>query len=143
MNNSTSDHRTNPAERLPVESLSVSEEIIEIDGVLNFYIDTDFDVEAVFGTHVEASEGSDWMNLYANVEIATGQICDALVVSLRHDEKQEEELRYPLSDLEKEVLQEKLEQYCLKDTGLSLTDYCAQLRQEAETAPSYLVGPQM
>ena len=143
MRNSTSDHRTNPAERLPVESLSVSEEIIEIDGVLNFYIDTDFDVDAVFGTHVEASEGSDWMNLYANVAIATGQICDALMVSLRHDEKQNEEWSYPLSDLEKEVLQEKLEQYCLKDTGQSLTDYCAQLRQEAEMESHCHMEPQM
>ena len=42
------------------------DEIIEHDEKLNFYVQAEFDVDAVFGTHVLTDENDDWLNIYAN-----------------------------------------------------------------------------
>ena len=62
-----------PAGRLAACVISFSEEIMELDdGKLNFYINTDFDVDSVFGTNVCTTENDDWLNVYANYDMATG-----------------------------------------------------------------------
>ena len=41
----------------------MAEEISEVDGLLNFYLETSFDVDAVFGTQVCTAENGDWLNV--------------------------------------------------------------------------------
>lgn len=44
----------------------------------------------------------------------------------------EEYFSYPLNAAEQEVLLRKMEEYCQKQTGMSLCDYSRQLREEQE-----------
>ena len=52
-----------------------------MDGLLNFYLETSFDVDAVFGTQVCTAENGDWLNVYANYDMASGQVCDKLEIA--------------------------------------------------------------
>lgn len=77
------DGRQHPsAGHLSDREIFFAEEISEIDGLLNFYMETNFDVDAVFGVHVRTAENDDTLNVYANYDMAAGQVCDALEVDL-------------------------------------------------------------
>ena len=129
------------AGHLSTEDISLAEEIVEMDGQrLNFYLEANFNVDAVFGTHVCTADNDDWLNVYANYDIANGQVCNELEISLHHDDGSEEELSYSLSPTEKELLLRKMDAYCQQQTGLSLKDYGAQLMAEEMAPPA---GPVM
>lgn len=53
------------AGHLSAREVRMAEEISEVDGLLNFYLETSFDVDAVFGTQVCTAENGDWLNVYA------------------------------------------------------------------------------
>ena len=53
------------AGHLSAQNFSFGEEIIELDGKLNFYLQADFDVDAAFGTFVCTDQNDDWLNIYA------------------------------------------------------------------------------
>ena len=114
--------------------ITVSGEIIEMDDhMLNFYLETWFNVDEVFGTHVCTEENDDYVNVYANFDMKRGVIGDALAITLWHDDGCEE-YDYPLSDEEKALLLPKMEEYCIKNTGMGLAEYSAQqLAEEQET----------
>jgi len=113
------------AGHLSSRNFSFSDEIIGDDGKLNFYIDTSFDVDAAFGTHVCTDENDDYINLYANYDMEAQQVCDELTIILWKNDGQAE-LSYTLNVAEKEVLLRKMDEYCLRQTGMSLVDYSAQ-----------------
>ena len=58
------------AGHLSAESIVFSDEISEINGLLNFYMTADFDVDKMFGTHVCTEENDDILNVYANYDCA-------------------------------------------------------------------------
>ncbi len=129
------------AGHLSTEELSPAEEICEMDGHrLNFYLETGFDVGKVFGTR--AVKRAEQMNLYANYDMGSGQVCDELELVLIHANGKEEALAYPLNAVEKAVLLRKMEVYCEQQTGLSLKDYSAQRLAESEGAEQNY-GPKM
>ena len=129
------------AGHLSAEDMSLAEEICEMDGhLLNFYLETNSNVDAALGTHVCTADNDDWLNVYANYDIANGQVCNELEISLHHDDGSEEELSYSLSPTEKELLLRKMDAYCQQQTGLSLKDYGAQLMAEEMAPPA---GPVM
>ena len=67
------------AGHLSARNFSFSDEIMmEEDGMLNFYVDADFDVDAAFGTFVLTDKNDDWLNIYANYDIAEDRPCDTL-----------------------------------------------------------------
>ena len=67
------------AGHLSAQNFSFSDEIMmEEDGKLNFYVDADFDVDAAFGTFVLTDKNDDWLNIYANYDIAEDRPCDTL-----------------------------------------------------------------
>ena len=70
------------AGHLTAQNFSFSDEIIMEDGKLNFYIQADFDVDAAFGTFVCTDENDDWLNIYANYDIAQDKPCDTLELNL-------------------------------------------------------------
>ena len=49
---------------LSARDISFAEEITEIDSLLNFYMETYFDVDKVFGTHICTCENDDTLNVY-------------------------------------------------------------------------------
>ena len=129
------------AGHLSAENISLAEEICEMDGQkLNFYLEVCFDVDAVFGTHVCTAENDDTLNVYADYDMATGQVRDMLEVDLHRADGREEPVEYRLNAVEKAVLLRKMDAYCQQQTGQSLKDYSAQLMAEDMAPPA---GPVM
>lgn len=122
--------------RLRPDDIQFDEEITEVDGVLNFYLACWFEVDEVFGTHVATAENGDWLNVYANYSLAERKVCDILDLVLHREDGSDEELSYRLDNAEKADLREKMDAYCLKETGLSLDAYCdSLLEQECGETP--------
>ena len=119
-----------PEHWLDVSKISFGDEIMEWEDKLNFYVEIDFDPDYAFGTHVCTEENDDWVNVYANYDIAKGRVCGALEVNLCRGDGTEKTMLYHLSPAEKKVLARKMEAFCLEQTGLSLKDYCAQIQSE-------------
>lgn len=120
------------AGHLSARNFSFGDEIIESDGKLNFYVQTEFDVDAAFGTFVLTDENDDWLNVYANYDIAQSKPCDTLELTLCKGDGSEESWSYQLNAAEREVLLRKMEEYCQQQTGMSLRDYAQQFRDEPE-----------
>ena len=123
------------AGHLSARNFSFGDEIIESDGKLNFYVQTEFDVDAAFGTFVLTDKNDDWLNIYANYDIAEDRPCDTLELCLCKGDGAEESWSYPLNAAEQDVLLRKMEEFCQQQTGMSLREYAQQLHEEqAQTA---------
>ena len=124
------------AGHLSARNFSFSDEIMmEEDGKLNFYVDADFDVDAAFGTFVLTDKNDDWLNIYANYDIAEDRPCDTLELCLCKGDGAEESWSYPLNAAEQDVLLRKMEEFCQQQTGMSLRVYAQQFREEQMQAP--------
>ena len=123
------------AGHLSARNFSFGDEIIESDGKLNFYVQTEFDVDTAFGTFVCTDKNDDWLNIYANYDIAEDRPCDTLELTLCKGDGSEESWSYPLNAAEQEVLMRKMEEFCQLQTGMSLRDYAQQFREEQKQAP--------
>lgn len=113
-----------------------SDEIMQMDNKLNFYMDASFNVDRVFGTHVETSENDDWLNIYAEYDIAQREVCGALEITLNHADGSCDELSYPLDAQERKILLKKMNAYCMEKEGVALEAYCDNIQAETE----YLLG---
>ncbi len=120
------------AGHLSARIFSFGDEIIEMDGKLNFYVQAEFDVDAVFGTFVCTDKNDDWLNIYANYDMEKNRPCDTLELCLCKADGTEETWSYRLNAAEQDVLLRKMEEYCQKQTGMSLRDYAQQFREEPE-----------
>ena len=118
------------AGHLSARNFSFGDEIIESDGKLNFYVQTEFDVDAVFGTFVCTDENDDWLNIYANYDIAEDRPCDTLELCLCKADGTEENWSYQLNAAEREALARKMDAFCQEQTGMSLRKYTQQLHEE-------------
>ncbi len=124
------------AGHLSARDISFAEEITEIDGLLDFYMETNFDVDAVFGTHVCTGENDDTLNVYANYDMADGQVCNGLEVDLHKANGREESVEYRLNAAEKATLLRKMDAYCQEQTGQTLAEYSAQRMAEEMEPPT-------
>ena len=120
------------AGHLSARNFSFGDEIIESDGKLNFYVQTEFDVDAAFGTFVLTDKNDDWLNIYANYDIAEDRPCDMLELTLCKGDGSEESWSYQLNAAEQDVLLRKMEEYCQQQTGMSLHDYAQKFHEEPE-----------
>ena len=118
------------AGHLSARNFSFGDEIIESDGKLNFYVQTEFDVDTAFGTFVCTDKNDDWLNIYANYDIAQGKPCDTLELCLCKGDGTEESGNYQLNAAELEVLARKMDAFCQEQAGMSLRDYTQQLHEE-------------
>ena len=123
------------AGHLAANNFSFSDEIIEEDGKLNFYIQADFDVDSAFGTFVCTDQNDDWLNIYANYDIEQDHLCDTLELNLCKGDGSEESWFYRLNVAEQEVLFRKMEAFCQQQTGMSLHEYAQQLRDSELQSP--------
>lgn len=124
------------AGHLSARNFSFSDEIMmEEDGKLNFYVEASFDVDAAFGAFVLTDKNDDWLNIYANYDIAEDRPCDSLELCLCKGDGAEESWSYPLNAAEQDVLLRKMDAFCMEQTGMSLREYAQQLHEEqAHTA---------
>lgn len=111
------------------EDISFSDEIMQNENLLEFYMDVCFDPDKVFGTHVCTADNDDYLNVYANYDLKTHHVCNELVVILVGVDD-EQELKYRLTDEEQALLLPKMEDYCQQRLGLSLEECCAQYLEE-------------
>jgi hypothetical protein len=118
------------AGHLSARELSFEDEICEMDERLDFMLDGGFDVDAVFGTFVVTDQNDDWLNIYANYDMPSGEVCDTLDIVLHRGDGTDEELSYTLNSAEKEILLRKMDDYCQKRNGMTLTEYSAQRMAE-------------
>ena len=123
------------AGHLSANNFSFSDEIIEEDGKLNFYIQADFDVDSAFGTFVCTDQNDDWLNIYANYDVEQDRLCDTLELNLCKGDGSEESWSYPLNAAEQEVLLRKMEAFCQQQTGMSLHEYAQQFQEEPGPTP--------
>ena len=105
-----------------------SDEVLRFGSLLNFYVETGFDVDAVFGTHVCTGENDDWLNVYATYDLDTAQVSDHLSLCLCRGDGTEQEMVYPLSPVERELLDGKMREY----VGMDLTEYAETLGPEED-----------
>ena len=118
------------AGHLSARNFSFADEIIESDGKLNFYVQTEFDVDTAFGTFVCTDKNDNWLNIYANYDIAEDRTCDKLELCLCKADGTEENWNYQLNAAEREVLARKMDAFCQEQTGMSLREYTQQLHEE-------------
>ena len=107
---------------LEAKDISFSEDIVQNDFMLEFYLDVAFDADRVFGTNVCTTENDNYLNLYANYNLEEGWVDDALIVVLVRGDGSDIELRYKLSVEEKAAMIPKMDAYCKCRLGLSLDD---------------------
>ena len=118
------------AGHLSARNFTFGDEITESDGKLNFYVQTNFDMDDAFGTFICTNENDDWLNVYANYDIERGTVCDTLELNLYKADGTKESWHYPLNAAEKEVLLRKMEEFCQQQTGMGLHEYSQQFREE-------------
>ena len=118
------------SQRLDLRQITFEGDIPEYDGTLSFYMPVTFDPDAVFGTSVASDSNGDWLNVYANYDLETGELERALSVILICGDGNEFEFSYPLTAPEREQLREKMEEYCQAQTGMSLEEYRQELLSE-------------
>lgn len=123
------------AGHLTAQNFSFSDEIMTENGKLNFYVQAEFDVDAAFGTFVCTDENDDWLNIYANYDIAQDRPCDTLELNLCKGDGTEENWSYHLNAAEQEVLARKMEAFCQQQNGMNLHDFARQLQEEPGPSP--------
>ena len=107
---------------LCADDISFSEDIVQKENCLEFYMDVAFAAEDVFGFPAYAEDSDDWLNIYANYSLETGQVCYTLDIHLVHGDGGEQNYRYPLTETEQDLLLAKMENYCQSCWGQSLEE---------------------
>ena len=128
---------------LQPEDICFGDDIIEMDGhLLNFYMECWFNVDEVFGTHVETFDNDDYINVYADYDMVRGAVRDALSITCWTGDNREE-CEYRLSDAEKAILLPKMDAYCKERMGMSLAEYSAmRIAEDREALPSQSEQPE-
>ena len=119
---------------LSAEDISFADDIAQNDNLLEFYMEVVFDADKVFGTHVCTMDNDDYVNVYANYDMAIQRVCDTLEVYLVRGDGSEQDYKYRLSDEERELLLPKMEEYCQHRLGQSLEECCADYNEEQQQA---------
>lgn len=121
---------------LPLDLIVFAEEITEYDDKLNFYIPVTFDCDAVFGTDVCSPDNYEWLNIYVDYDMRTGEVADHLDISLNRADGGIDELSYPLDDAERIALLPKMDAYCRHETGKGIAEYAKEAMGEPEQSVS-------
>lgn len=85
-------------------------------------MDVTFAAEDVFGFPAYTAGNDDWLNIYANYSMETGQVCNTLEVHLVHCDGGEQNFRYPLTEEEQALILAKMNDYCQYKWGQSLDE---------------------
>ena len=122
--------------RLRPEEITFLEDIVESESCLNFYLPCWFPVDKVFGTHVGTDVNDDYLNVYANYDMAEGKVRECLDLTLCRGDGVDIPLVYRMDEGEQAAVLKKMRDHCQEQSGQSLEDYAASLQMEDP-------GPQM
>lgn len=122
--------------RLKPFEISFDGEISEYGHVLNFYMPAVFDPDAVFGTSVMSMENDDYVNVYAEYDLRTGEVCPALQVTLCRGDGSNDDCIYPLNEDERGWLLRKMDAYCQQEMEMPLADVRKQWQEEMKQVQS-------
>lgn len=114
------------------DEISFAEEIVIDDNALNFYVPIFFDAAAVFGKPVEKLGPDDSFDVYANYDMAAGEVSEYLEILIRYWDGVEDTAMYRLSTEEKEMFRTKMDEYCVETMGQSLEGMCQKHQQGME-----------
>ena len=117
------------------EEVSFSGDIDQNDNLLNFYLETNFNVDEVFGTNVVTAENDDFLNVYADYDLEENCVCDTLPVILNCVDGEQFAYKYRLNAEEMDVIAQKMDAYCMEQLGMSLND-CHKQYLEEDAQPS-------
>ena len=95
-----------------------------------------FDSDAVFGTSVTSMENDDYVNVYAEYDLRTGEVCSALQVTLCHGDGSNGDYIYPLTEDERGWLLQKMDAYCLQEMEMPLADVRKQWQEKMKQVQS-------
>ena len=122
--------------RLKPFEISFDGEISEYGHFLNFYMPVVFDPDAVFGTSVTSEENDDYVNVYAEYDLRTGEVCPALQVTLCRGDGSNDDYTYPLNEDERGWLLQKMDAYCQQAMEMPLADVRKQWQEEMKQVQS-------
>lgn len=128
---------------LEARDVSFADEVSVIGSKLDFYLESFDGLDEVFGTHVCTAENDDYVNAYADYDLDSGTVSNALVVVLHRGDGRDEAFDYPLSEREQAILLPKMDAYCREQTGLSLEAYRNRYLAEQQEAPQMSGAPTM
>ena len=117
------------------EEVSFSGDIDQNDNLLNFYLETNFNVDEVFGTNVVTAENDDFLNVYADYNLEENCVCDTLTIVLNCADGEQFAYKYRLNAEEMEAMAQKMDAYCMERLGVSLSD-CRKQYLEEDAQPS-------
>lgn len=117
------------------EEVSFSGDIDQNDNLLNFYLETNFNVDEVFGTNVVTAENDDFLNVYADYDLEENCVCDTLTVVLNCTDGEQFAYKYRLNAEEQTAITQKMDAYCMERLGVSLSD-CREQYLEEGAQPS-------
>lgn len=81
---------------LDSSDIKFADEIIQTDNYLEFYMEVNFNTDELFGTSIRTDHPGRFLNVYANYDMETQQVCDVLNVILTGEDNSIE-VHYPLS----------------------------------------------
>ena len=120
------------------EDISFSGEIDQNDNLLDFYLETNFNVNAVFGTNVGTTENDDFLNVYADYDLEENCVCDTLTVVLNCADGEQFAYKYRLNAEEQAMIAQKMNAYSIEQYGISLDDCHQQyLAEDAQPTQNF------
>jgi len=118
------------SQRLRPEEIRFEDEIQWNGHLLEFYVPVYFDPDKVFGTEIATSGRDDYVNVYADYDLETQSVSEALTVILYRSDGSEDEFRYKLTEGEQEMFREKMNEYAVQSTSMDLSDWHEQYLME-------------
>ena len=103
------------------DDVSFSDEILEDNGKLNFYVPVTFDYMAIFGRFYGLLGEDPNINVYASYDLARNKVCDCLTIVIKYPEGKDEIRHYRLNPAEKDIFLRKMDIYCKEQTGKDLS----------------------
>ena len=78
-------------------------------------------------------DAEDHLNVYANYIVPARQVDDTLDIMICRSVGANEAAVYKLSEAEKEIVLEKMDEYCQEREGMTLDEYCDAMQRECLT----------
>lgn len=130
--------------RLHPEDIQFSEDVVQDDDRLNFYLAVPDAVDEILGTQLCDPDADEWLNIYANYDMEHGRLCDTLEI-YHSGPGSEKGYQYYLSTSEREMLIPKMEEHLQWKWGKNLEQCRAEYLAEEQAAdvqekPSHEMG---
>lgn len=104
------------------EDISFCDGIFQQRNLLDFHVETNFNVAEVFGAWALRIKDEDFLHIDANYDLKGNCVCDTLTVILNCANGENGAYKYRLNAEEQAAMTQKMDTYCLEQVGASLDD---------------------